>query len=94
MKTATPLIKTWNLDFTLYRRENTRRFLRYQLRCSPKGRGNEAWRRVENMNRPEPGTILWPDYALPMAKDLRTYRNTLEKNLNHFDQKISLILPR
>ena len=61
-----PLRKAWNLDFTKRRRDNIRRFMRQQLRCTPKGRGNRAWKRAQAIWR-EPGTLIWPDYALPFA---------------------------
>jgi hypothetical protein len=36
----------WNLDFTSRRRANIRRDIHQNLRCSPQGKGNKAWKRV------------------------------------------------
>jgi len=60
-----PLLAHWNLDFSprAKRRANLRREIRRRLRCEPKGKGNRAWRRWLAMLN-EPGTLIWPDYAL------------------------------
>jgi len=59
-------LSAWNLDFSPQhiRRRNMRRTLRLQsLDLSKRGKGSKAWKRVDAMDR-EPGTLIWPDYAL------------------------------
>ena len=60
-----PLTALWNLDFSkpITRRANLRRAIRNRLHMQPKGKGNKAWKRADQLDR-EPGTIIWPDYAL------------------------------
>jgi len=58
-----PLAALWNRDFTRDRRDNAKRFMSRNMRCTPKGRGNRAWKRVDAMFN-DPAVLVWPDYAL------------------------------
>ena len=62
-----PLLAYWNRDFSKPRdrRSNLRDIIRARLRETPRGRGNKAWGRWEQMNKPRLGEIVWPFYALP-----------------------------
>ncbi len=69
-------MRSMSLQFWLAKRSNDRwvrfhaandirRRMRHQwaFDYSKRGKGNRAWKRVDAINN-EPGTILWPDYAL------------------------------
>lgn len=48
---ANPLKAAWNLDFSRERYGNVRRMIHLRLRCSPKGKGNKAWKRADRLER-------------------------------------------
>lgn len=49
--TVPAVVSAWNLDFSpaAYRRKNMRRLLRQLSESRPKGNGNKAWKRLDNM---------------------------------------------